>query len=565
MSDWDMAVDVLVVGAGGAGMVAAIVAHDLGAQTLLIEKSSYFGGTTAMSGGALWVPNHPLMAEHGIQDSPEAALTYLRAITRGEVEDELLQAYVTHAPRMLAYLLEHTHYRARPMPHYPDYYPDAPGGLPGGRTLDPEPFAARALGADAARLRPPHPQELVFGRVMLTAGEAHAAVTGGIRGMFTVGRHIARYLFTPKGPNGRDGRLTLGNALVARLYLSLKERGIPLWLETRLDDLVMEGRRVVGAVITSRGQRLHVRVRRGVILTAGGFARSAQLRARFHPQPSLPEWTAAAETDTGDVLLLAEKVGAATTLLDQAWWNPVTLVPGSPYAWLLVIEKGLPGAILVDRFGERFVNESAPYLDVGRAMYTPDREGKPRVPAFLIMDARNRRRYPCGPLLPARFQPWWAVPARLRDVWIARAATLEELARQVGIDPDGLVNTVTRFNEHARRGEDPDFGRGASVYDRYYADPSVQPNPSLAPLEHPPFYAIRVYPGDLGTKGGMRITPWGQVRHRDGGVIEGLYAAGNSAASPMGPSYPGAGGTLGPAFTFAYLAARHVMGNEEAL
>ncbi len=565
MSDWDMAVDVLVVGAGGAGMVAAIVAHDLGAQTLLIEKSSYFGGTTAMSGGALWVPNHPLMAEHGIQDSPEAALTYLRAITRGEVEDELLQAYVTHAPRMLAYLLEHTHYRARPMPHYPDYYPDAPGGLPGGRTLDPEPFAARALGADAARLRPPHPQELVFGRVMLTAGEAHAAVTAGTRGMFTVGRHIARYLFTPKGPNGRDGRLTLGNALVARLYLSLKERGIPLWLETRLDDLVMEGRRVVGAVITSRGQRLHVRVRRGVILTAGGFARSAQLRARFHPQPSLPEWTAAAETDTGDVLLLAEKVGAATTLLDQAWWNPVTLVPGSPYAWLLVIEKGLPGAILVDRFGERFVNESAPYLDVGRAMYTPDREGRPRVPAFLIMDARNRRRYPCGPLLPALFQPWWAVTARLRDVWIARAATLEELARQVGIDPDGLVNTVTRFNEHARRGEDPDFGRGTSVYDRYYADPSVQPNPSLAPLEHPPFYAIRVYPGDLGTKGGMRITPWGQVRHRDGGVIEGLYAAGNSAASPMGSSYPGAGGTLGPAFTFAYLAARHVMGNDEAL
>lgn len=563
MAEWDMAVDVLVVGAGGAGMVAAIVAHDLGAQTLLIEKSAYFGGSTAMSGGALWIPNHPLMAEYGIEDSPQAALTYLRTITQNQVEDDLLQAYVTHAPRMLAYLLEHTHYRARPLLHYPDYYPEAPGGLPGGRTLDPEPFPARALGPDMNRLHPPHPQELVLGRVMLTAREAHLAVTGGWRGMFTVGRHFLRYLFTPKGPEGRDGRLTLGNALIARLYRSLKDRGLPLWLETRLDDLLVEDHRVVGALIASREQPLRVRVRRGVILTTGGFARSADMRARFLPQPSLPEWTAAVETDTGDALHLAEKVGAAFAFLDQAWWNPVTLVPNSPYAWLLVIEKGLPGAVLVDRFGERFVNESAPYLDVGRAMYTQDREGKPRVPAFLIMDARNRNRYPCGPLLPGRFQPWWAVPARLRDTWMVRANSLEELARRVGIDPTGLTRTVARFNEHARRGEDPDFHRGQSLYDRYYADPDVKPNPALAPLERPPFFAIRVYPGDLGTKGGVAITPWGQVRHREGGIIEGLYAAGNAAASPMGPTYPGAGGTLGPAFTFAYLAARHAMGQTQ--
>lgn len=560
MNKWDMAVDVLVVGSGGAGMVAAIVAHDLGAQTLLIEKMPYFGGTSAMSGGALWVPNHPLMAEYGIEDSPTQALTYLRAITRGQADDDLLRAYVTYAPRMVAYLLEHTHYRARPVPHYPDYYPEAPGGLPGGRTLDPDPFPTHALGADASRLHPPHPQELVFGRVMLTATEAHTAVTSGLRGMMTVGRHLARYLFTRKGPQGRDGRLTLGNALIARLYRSLKDRGIPLWLETRLDDLILEGRRVVGAAITSYGDPMRVRVRNAVILATGGFARSADLRRRFHPQPSLPEWTAAAEGDTGDALALADRVGAQLALLNHLWWNPVSLVPNSPYAWLLVIEKGMPGAILVDRFGERFVNESAPYLDVGRAMYTPDREGKPRIPAFLVMDSRNRARYPCGPLLPGRFQPWWATPARYRDTWMVRADTLLELARRLGIDPDGLVETVARFNEHARRGEDPDFGRGASAYDRYYADPTVRPNPALAPLERPPFYAIRVYPGDLGTKGGMATTPWGQVRHRDGGVIEGLYAAGNCAASPMGPTYPGAGGTLGPALTFAFLAARHALG-----
>ncbi len=562
MTEWDMAVDVLVVGSGGAGLVAAIVAHDLGAQTLLIEKAPRFGGTTAMSGGALWIPNHPLMPEYGLDDSPEAALTYLRAITRGQADDDLLQAYVTYAPRMVAYLLEHTHFRARPMLHYPDYYPEAPGGLAGGRTLDPEPFPARSLGADIAQLHPPHPQELIFGRVMLTASEAHTAVTGGMRGMVTVGRHLVRYMCSRKGPEGRDGRLTLGNALVARLYRSLKDRGIPLWLHTRLDDLVMDGRRVVGAVITSYGQPLRVQVRRAVILTMGGFARSADLRRRFHPQPSQPEWTSAAETDTGDAIRLGECIGAALGLMDHLWWNPVTLVPESPYAWLLVIEKGLPGAILVDRFGERFVNESAPYLDVGRAMYSPDREGKPRVPAFLIMDGRCRGRYPCGPLLPGRYQPWWAIPSRLRDAWITRADTLEDLARRVGIDPEGLAHTVARFNEHARRGEDPDFGRGQSAYDRYYADPAVRPNPALAPLEHPPFYAIRVYPGDLGTKGGLVITRWGQVRHREGGVIAGLFAAGNSAASPMGPTYPGAGGTLGPALTFAFLAAHHALGKD---
>lgn len=558
--DWDMTVDVLVVGSGGAGLVAAIVAHDLGARVLVIEKAPVFGGTTAMSGGALWVPNHPLMAAAGLKDSPEAALTYLETITRGQVERALLEAYVRYAPRMVAYLLQHTHYRARVMVHYPDYYPEAPGGMAGGRTLDPEPFPARALGPDMVRLRPPHPQELALGRIMLTAEEAHAAVTGGLRGTLLVGRHVVRYLFTPKGPEGRDGRLTLGNALVGRLYASLKARGIPLWLETRLEELIVQERRVLGAVLRARDETLRVQVARAVILACGGFARSATLRRRYHQQPSLPEWTAAAETDTGDAIEMAEAIGAALGLMDQLWWNPVTLVPGSPYAWLLVIEKGLPGAILVDRFGERFVNESAPYLDVGRAMYTLDRQGKPRIPAYLIMDHRNRTRYPCGPLLPGRFQPWWAIPRTLRDNWIVRASSLEELARRLGIDAKGLLTTLERFNAAARRGEDPDFGRGQSAYDRYYADPAVKPNPALAPLERPPFYGIRVYPGDLGTKGGLLTTEWGQVRHRDGGVIDGLYAAGNAAASPMGPTYPGAGGTLGPALTFAFLAAHHALG-----
>ena len=556
MSAWDMAVDVLVVGAGGAGMVAALTAHDRGAQTLLVEKAPVFGGTTAMSGGALWVPNHPLMAEHGLDDDPARALTYLRSLPDAG-DDAHLQAYVTHAPRMVAYLLERTHYRARPLPHYPDYYPEQPGGLPGGRTLEPEPVSVRALGRAAARLHPPHPQELVLGRVMLTAAEAHQAIAGGWRGALAVTRHLLRYAVQPKGPQGRDGRLTLGNALVARLYRSLRERGVPLWLETRLEEILVAGRRVQGAVLRHPEGVLRVQVRRGLILTAGGFARSRPLRQRFHRPPSDPAWTAAATTDTGDALQMAEAVGAALGLTDRLWWNPVTLVPGSDYAWLLVIEKGLPGALLVDRFGQRFVNESAPYLDVGRAMYTPDRRGRPRVPAYLILDARARAEYPLGPMLPGKFQPWWAVPARLRETWLVRANSLRDLAQRLGIDPAGLEATVARFNAHARQGRDPDFGRGRSAYDRYYADPRVRPNSALAPLERPPFYGLRVYPGDMGTQGGLVLTPEGQVRHRQGGVIAGLYAAGNTAAAPLGPIYPGAGGTLGPAFTWAFLAAAH--------
>jgi len=560
MSPWDMAVDVLVVGAGGAGMVAALVAHDLGAQTLLIDKAPVLGGTTAMSGGALWIPQHPLMAQIGVVDHAERALAYLRSLPEAGPLD-MLQAYVTHAPRMVAYLLRRTHYRARPLPHYPDYYPERPGGMAGGRTLEPEPFPWRALGPAARHLRAPHPQTLVLGRVMLTAAEAHQAVAGGWRGALTVARQMVRYTVGPKGPQGRDGRLTLGNALVARLYASLQARGAPVWLETRLEEILVRGREVRGAVLRHPEGVLRVRVRRGLILTAGGFARSRALRQRFHRPPSDPAWSAAATTDMGDALQAAEAIGAALGLLDRLWWNPVTLVPGSAYAWLLVIEKGLPGAILVDRWGQRFVNESAPYLDVGRAMYTPDRQGQPRIPAYLILDARARSAYPLGPLLPGRYQPWWAIPSRLRETWLVRAANVRALAQQLGIDAEGLARTVARFNAHARQGQDPDFGRGRSAYDRYYADPRVRPNPALAALERPPFYGLRVYPGDMGTQGGLVITPWGQVRHRQGGVIQGLYAAGNTAAAPLGPVYPGAGGTLGPAFTFAYLAAHHALGH----
>ncbi len=553
---WDLEVDWLVIGSGGAGLTGAIVAYDLGAQVLIVEKAATYGGTTATSGGALWVPNHPLMPAYGVQDSSEAALTYLRHLTQGQVPTEMLEAYVRYAPRMVAYLLDRTYYRAQPMLRYPDYYPEVPGALPGGRSLDPLPFDGRRLGPALRTLRPPHPQELVLGRFSLTAQEAHLALFGGWRGVALIARQGLRYVLSLAHLRyGRDPRLTLGNALIGRLMRSVLDRGIPLRLRTAARELVLEGERVVGAVLEGPQGVQRVRSRRGVLLAAGGFARNPDLRQRHHGYAAAATWSAAIPEDTGDALALARQVEAALGWLDEAWWNPTTLPPGEAVAWLLVIEKGLPFSLIVDGQGRRFTNESAPYLDVGRAQ-----RNHRAIPAYLILDAEGRRRYPLGPLLPGKFvpRPFW--PRRLRHAWIVEAPTLEALARRLDIPPENLRQTVEAFNRAARRGEDPDFGRGRSLYDRYYADPTVRPNPALAPLTRPPFYAIPVYPGDLGTKGGVRTTPWGQAIHQTGGPIPGLYAAGNSMASPMGPTYPGAGGTLGPALTFAYLAAHHALG-----
>jgi 3-oxosteroid 1-dehydrogenase len=293
-----------------------------------------------------------------------------------------------------------------------------------------------------------------------------------------------------------------------------------------------------------------------VLLAAGGFERNQEMRNEFLPQPALSEWTAGSPGNTGDAIRKGRELGAALDLMDQAWWVPVTMVPEEITARLLVIEKGLPHTIFVNKLGKRFVNEASPYVNIVAAMYETNTPESPCVPAYMVFDANYRKKYPCGPFLQSSQQPDWALPKRYHEDYLYKADSLAELARKIGIDEKGLVETVKTFNENARRGVDPDFRRGEALFDRFYGDANVQPNPCLGPLEKAPYYAILAQPGEMGTKGGLVTDTHARVLRDNGEAIEGLYAVGNSSASVMGPTYAGAGATIGPAMTFGYIVGR---------
>lgn len=558
---WDHSVDFLVVGSGAGAMTAAIVAHDRGAETLLIEKASCYGGSSAMSGGSLWIPNNHLMLDAEVNDTRADALTYLQQATAGRVPEAKLEAYVDSAPEMLRYLSESTHLRCQALPHYCDYYPTVPGSKPGARSIEAETFDGRLLGEDVLRLREPSIQTLIMGRVSMTAAEARILLVRSPGWMRLMLRLVLRYaLDVPwRFRSKRDRALTMGNALVGSLRLSLRDRGIPLWLDTPARELVLEDGRVTGVVAEREGRRIRIRARRAVLLAAGGFEGSQALREKYLPNPTRAEWSAANPDNTGDALAMGLAAGAATELLDDAWWGPTTVVPGESRARMLVIEKGLPGSILVNQAGERFVNEAAPYIDVVRAMYEKNAPGAGSVPAYLVFDARFRRSYPFGPFLQSSQQPDSLIGSYIRNGYLRKADTLRGLASQLGVDADGLEATVRRMNDYARTGIDLDFHRGENLFDRYYGDRNVRPNPCLAPLETAPFYGIEAYAGDLGTKGGLRTDERARVLRESGEPIPGLYAAGNCSGALMGPTYAGAGATLGPAMTFGYLAARDAM------
>lgn len=555
---WDHNVDLLVVGSGAGAMTAAIVARDRGAETLLIEKSSEYGGSSAMSGGSLWIPNNHLMLDAEVNDTRTDALTYLSSATAGRVPDAKLRAFVDQAPEMLRYLAEKTHLRCQALPHYCDYYPTIPGSKPGARSIEADTFDGRLLGDDVLRLREPHIQTLIMGRVSMTAAEARILLVRSPGWIGLMLRLVLRYVLDIpwRFRSKRDRALTMGNALVGRLRLSVLERGVPLWLDTPARELVVEDGRVVGVVAEREGRTIRIRARKAVLLAAGGFEGSQALREKYLPNPTKAEWSAANPHNTGDALTMGLAVGAATDFLDDAWWGPTTVVPGESRARMLVIEKGLPGSIIVNQAGERFVNEAAPYIDVVRAMYEKNAPGAGSVPAYLVFDARFRKSYPFGPFLQSSQQPDAMISSYIQSGYLRKADTLRGLATQLGVDPDGLEATVRKMNGYARSGLDLDFHRGENLFDRYYGDKNVRPNPCLAPLETAPFYGIEAYAGDLGTKGGLRTDERGRVLRESGEPIPGLYAAGNCSAALMGPTYAGAGATLGPAMTFGYIAAR---------
>ncbi|MQA26769.1 MAG: FAD-binding protein [Micromonosporaceae bacterium] len=558
--------DVIVAGCGAAGMTAALTARRRGLSVLVIEKAEHFGGAAARSPGSLWLPNNEVLRAAGTADSPEGAQEYLAHVAGHGAPAGLRRARLHGGPAMVEFVRRHTPLSFTWSPEHSDCYPDAPGGAPWGRSVGPAPLAAGVLGAEAERLAPAGPHS--YPGVPLTQDDSRMVnlVTrhplGFVRRCEVTVRHAAARL--------RGQRLlTMGQALAAGLREGLTSAGVPVWLNAALVGLRASGDRVTGVEVLRDGETASLTASRGVVLACGGFEHNARMRQALHRQPTNADWAAGPAENTGDGLLAAVRAGAAVDLMDDAWLAPVIPLAGEPR--ICRSELATPGSVVVDAAGHRFVNEAAPHVDVGRAMYGPGARSRSgphtgpaagparNLPAWLIIDQRHRDRYPFGALRPrAPFPGAWHTQGVLR-----RASSLPDLAERIGIPADALCATVDRVNRFAQDGVDADFGRGANAHDRYYGDPRNQPNPCLGRISRPPFYAVRLVPGDFGVTGGLRIDAHARVLREDGTPIGGLYAAGDVATSPTGRAYPGPGAVLGSAMTFGHLAALHLAAQEE--
>ena len=565
--EWNYEFDVVVVGSGNGALTAALCSHDGGAKTLVIEKSSQFGGTSATSGGGVWIPNNRYAKAENVDDSDQDARNYINSVSpEGMIKDELIETYISEGPRMIDYLHENSQVKYRNLAHYPDYFPDNIGGKEGNRSIEPEPIFGTELGDDLGKLREQHPQTaFTMGPINMNFTQVEGQLLlGALPGWKTqFAKLFTKYIldFTMRLKWGwKDRRLTMGNAGIARLILSLKDRKVDLWTLTAMTDLVDENGKVIGIKATKDGSSINIKANKGVILAAGGFERDQDLRDKYLPKPSNAEWSAANIHNTGDALKAALKLGADTHQMDTGWWSTTMKVPGQEKGWLSMVDKSMPGNYTVNKNGERFSNESQNYVSFVNDMFAKFDEGNPCAPCYMIFDSNFRKNRPCGPLLQGSMQPDSAVP---KEWWtpsfLSKGETLEELAEIAGIDPEGLRATQAKVNEYAVTGKDLELQRGDSAYDRYYGDPSVTPNPCLAPLKEGPFYCMVLYPGEMGTAGGLVIDTHARVLKQDGQPIAGLYACGNVTTALL-PTYPGPGSTLGPAMTFGYLAAKDITG-----
>jgi 3-oxosteroid 1-dehydrogenase len=565
--EWDYEFDVVVVGSGNGALTAALCSHDGGAKTLVIEKSSQFGGTSATSGGGVWIPNNRYAKAENVDDSDQDARNYINSVSpEGMIKDELIETYISEGPRMIDYLHENSQVKYRNLAHYPDYFPDNTGGKEGNRSMEPEPIFGTELGDDLGKLREQHPQTaFTMGPINMNFTQVEGQLLlGALPGWKTqFAKLFTKYIldFAMRLKWGwKDRRLTMGNAGIARLILSLKDRKVDLWTLTAMTDLVDENGKVIGIKATKDGSSINIKANKGVILAAGGFERDQDLRDKYLPKPSNAEWSAANIHNTGDALKAALKLGADTHQMDTGWWSTTMKVPGQEKGWLSMVDKSMPGNYTVNKNGERFSNESQNYVSFVNDMFAKFDEGNPCAPCYMIFDSNFRKNRPCGPLLQGSMQPDSAVP---KEWWtpsfLSKGETLEELAEIVGIDPEGLRATQAKVNGYAVTGKDLELQRGDSAYDRYYGDPSVTPNPCLAPLKEGPFYCMVLYPGEMGTAGGLVIDTHARVLKQDGQPIAGLYACGNVTTALL-PTYPGPGSTLGPAMTFGYLAAKDITG-----
>lgn len=559
---WDQEVDVLVIGAGAGGMAAAITAQIEGSSVLLVEKSDRIGGATAVSGGAVWAPLNSQSAGVGHPDTFEKVWTYMQNTVGDAAPEAMQRAYLNACGEALDFLDKNTQVKLAARKYSPDYYSELEGAALGGRSLDPLMFDGRLLGKHFRELRDPLPEFMVLGGMMITLTDANHLLSA----MRTFSswkasmKLVLRFFSDRLRGYHRGTRLVLGNALAARLFKTVLERRIDYWLNSSLKSLVTSEGCVTGAEIEREGRVLRIRAKRGVVIATGGFAWSAALRKQFYPEPTGP-WSMFPKTNVGEGIDIACAAGA--TIGDEhaspAFWAPVSILEradGSQVRYPhLVWDRAKPGLMAVNAAGQRFVNEASSYHEFVLGMYRSHKT-VPTVPAFLICDNDFVERWGLGLALPGGRPREHLV----RDGYLYRANTLDELAAKLGIDAKGLAESAERFNRYAQANEDLDFGKGSTAYNRYLGDPGQKPNECLGPLRQGPFYAVKVYAGDIGTACGIRCNENAQALNADGQPIHGLYAAGNDMQSVMGGQYPAPGITLGPALTFGRVAGRHAAG-----
>jgi 3-oxosteroid 1-dehydrogenase len=539
-------------------MVAGLAALVSGLQPLIIEKQALVGGSTGLSGGIVWLPNNPLMRAEGIADSHEDGLAYLADVV-GDIgaasSPARREMFLTAGYEMMNFLLRKG-VRLERCAGWSDYYPNHKGGNEVGRAVEGVPFDAAQLGQWRDTVQPPLAKN--YGFVVKTNELRSVQYFNRAPRAFAVASRV--FLRTTAARVRRRTILTNGASLIAQMLkvlIDLSDGDPPVWTNAAMDDLVIEDGRVVGARVVRDGSALNVAAKMGVLLAAGGFGHNADMRRRYSgDQPNEAKWSIANAGDTGEVLQTAMRLGAKTDLLDEAWWLPsVFISDGGAVAGSLGVGRQRPGAIYVDSTGRRFCNESNSYVEVGKAMYA-----NKAVPCWMVFDHGYVRRYVAGANPLKRRLP----PELIERGHVKRGDTIGELAREIDVPADGLAHTIERFNRFAAKGLDPDFGRGQSAYNDCLGDPGYRPNASIGPLDRAPYYATKVYPADVGTCGGVITDEHAQVVDEQDRVIEGLYATGNTTATVMGRTYPGAGASIAASMVFGYVAARHAAGRRVA-
>ncbi len=555
--------DVLVVGTGASGMSTAVTAAAQGLKVIVAEKEPVFGGTTARSGGWLWIPGTRLATEQGIHEPPGAARAYLQHEATTHFDAARVDAFLDNGPKAVEFFTRKTAVQFDMPAVFPDYHAEAAGGQPGGRSMVTRPFDARELGPKIKQLAPPLPELTVFGMMLGSGKEIWHFMRAfkSFESFFYVTRRLSGH-FLDVLRHGRGMTLTNGNALAGRLAKAGMDHGVDVWLESPVRKLIVEGEAVVGAVIEREGATVTVKVRRGVVLAAGGFPHDVERRKQLFPHaPTGREhFTPSPEANTGDGLRLAESVGGRVdgTIPHAAAWVPTSVTTrkdGSRGVMPHFIDRAKPGVIAVTRKGRRFTNEGNSYHDFVQDMVAACK-GDKEVFSWLLCDHRTLRNYGLGCVAPFPLP----IGRHLRSGYLKRGRTVADLAKTIGVDAATLQTTVDEFNRGARDGQDPAFGKGSKAYNRYQGDALNQPNPCVAPLESGPFYAIKLVVGDIGTFAGLVTDAQTRVLDAAGQPIRGLYAVGNDAASVMGGNYPGAGITLGPALTFGYIAGNQLAG-----